>query len=173
MLNIARYATRSLISLDDLDTLTGAGFGGWVGQRTERGQRQEEATRAAVAAAGYRRAETPGRGFDPLGHLAPGSFASRARSVGGASMDVPCRVRLGHPSGIEFVAVECKESNSAINSRKRLFEVSDKRTRWDAQGACPTSTARSPCWPACTTSASWPRPSSAASTSSGSTAWPT
>ena len=35
------------------------------------------------------------------------------------------------------MAIECKESNSSINSRKRLFEVSDKRTRWDASGRLP------------------------------------
>jgi hypothetical protein len=200
VLNIARYATRSLISLDDLDTLTNSCFGAWVGQSTDRGQRptaaafeaaagivaprldpmrapwlatgqapsaeealrfaqwtgsilaasrliayrrnrgaqrQEEATRQAIVAAGYAERPTPGRGFDPLAHLAPASFAGRARSVGGASMDVPCRLRDGHPSGIEFVAIECKESNSSINSRKRLFEVSDKRTRWDASGRLP------------------------------------
>ncbi len=47
----------------------------------------------------------------------------------------PCRLRAEHPTGLLFLALEAKVSNSSLNSRKRLLEVTRKRERWDASGA--------------------------------------
>jgi protein tyrosine phosphatase (PTP) superfamily phosphohydrolase (DUF442 family) len=197
LLDVARYATAPVISLDDLDSLTDSGFRAWVGQRTDRGRapdppafaaaarviaeridparapwlsegrtptpaerrafvratasvramsalatrrriegsrRQEEATRLAAQLAGYRPVSPPGTLTDPIAEMPPGSFAVASRRLGGTSMDVPVRLRVGHPTGLLFVAVEAKVSNSTINSRKRLLEVTRKRETWDASG---------------------------------------
>ena len=50
--------------------------------------------------------------------------------LNGKSADVVIRLADDHPSGIKVLVVECKDSNSAINSRKRLFEVAAKRAAW-------------------------------------------
>ena len=49
-------------------------------------------------------------------------------------MDVPIRLRDRHPTGQLFLAVECKVSNSTLNSRKRLLEVNSKKETWDTSG---------------------------------------
>lgn len=49
-------------------------------------------------------------------------------------MDVPIRLRDDHPTGQLFLAIECKVSNSSVNSRKRLLEVNSKKETWDSSG---------------------------------------
>jgi len=44
-------------------------------------------------------------------------------------MDVPVRLASGHH--LKLLAIEAKVSNTAINSRKRLMEVTNKRAVWD------------------------------------------
>lgn len=103
-------------------------------RRLEGSARQEQATREAARAAGYEPVSPPGTLTDPIGQMPPGSFAAKSRRLGGTNMDVPIRLRAGHPTGLLFLAVEAKVSNSSINSRKRLLEVTRKRETWDASG---------------------------------------
>jgi hypothetical protein len=49
-------------------------------------------------------------------------------------MDVPIRLKANHATGQVFIAVECKVSNSSLNSRKRLLEIRSKRETWDSSG---------------------------------------
>jgi hypothetical protein len=196
LLNIARYAAVPTISKDDLDNLTDAKFGNWLGQTTDRGARpssaefnlaaqivkesldpvrapwlsprrsaraqerkrfatmtavipaatglssarrnrsaarQEEATRAACQAAKYQLVEPRGTLTDPEKEMPAASF-SNPRTLNRTRMDVPIRLRDGHGTGLKFLAVEAKVSNSALNSRKRLIEVSEKGAKWDASG---------------------------------------
>ncbi len=197
LLNLARYLAVPPISLDDLDTLTDACFGLWVGQKTERGTRptdeefasaaeliseridhgrapwlalgrspteierenfanwmasipamnrlttirrgersrqQEDLTRAAAKAAGYRPAISPGTLTDPVKDMYPGTYSQKSRRLLGTNMDVPIRLKANHATGQVFIAVECKVSNSSLNSRKRLLEIRSKRETWDSSG---------------------------------------
>lgn len=63
-----------------------------------------------------------------------GTYSPRARLLAGASVDVPIRLKMGHPTGLTFIALEAKDTNSAVNSRKRLIEVMDKATAWNSAG---------------------------------------
>jgi hypothetical protein len=90
---------------------------------------QEEAIRAACAAADYQPASPPSQLTDPLNEMDPGTFATAARSLRRTSMDVPVRLAAGHH--LKLLAIEAKVSNTAINSRKRLMEVMNKRAVWD------------------------------------------
>jgi hypothetical protein len=101
-------------------------------RRSESSHRQEEATRAAAKAAQYQEVSPPGALTDPLQQMPPGSYVPAARLLARTSMDVPIRLKAGHRTGIDFVAVECKVSNSSLNSRKRLIEVGNKRETWDS-----------------------------------------
>lgn len=103
-------------------------------RRIESSARQEEAIRAAAVAARYESVSPPGTLTDPINQMPPGSFATGTRRLSGTNMDVPIRLREGHPTGLLFLAVEAKVSNSTINSRKRLLEVTRKRETWDASG---------------------------------------
>jgi hypothetical protein len=93
--------------------------------------RQETATRTAARAAGYTPVTPPGMLKDPINEMPPGSYASASRKLNRANMDVPIRLKKNHASGQLFLAVECKVSNSSLNSRKRLIEVASKRKVWD------------------------------------------
>jgi hypothetical protein len=103
-------------------------------RRIEGSSRQEKAVRRAAEAAGYVAVSPPGTLTDPIQEMPPGSFAVASRRLSGTNMDVPIRLHEGHPTGLLFLAVEAKVSNSSINSRKRLLEVTRKRETWDASG---------------------------------------
>ncbi len=195
VLELARYAAVPLISAGDLDNLTGAKFGNWIKQKSDRGtcpsdeefaeaaavikptlnpllapwiadgraptaaelerfafttalvpasnvlttlrrsessSRQEEAIRAACKSAGYEPTKPPGALTDPINDMDPGTYSTASRKIAGDNMDVPIRMRSGH--FLKFVAVEAKVSNTAVNSRKRLAEVMNKRSKWDNAG---------------------------------------
>lgn len=197
VLDIARYVVVPPISLDDLDTLTDASFGRWIGQTTDRGARppktafhtaakiigerldreraiwlkskrtptaaeragfsrstasirttsaiqtarrmessarQEEAARAAARKARYKAVSPPATLTDPIREMPPSSYASASRRLADTNMDIAVRLRESHGTGLLFLALEAKVSNSALNSRKRLLEVLRKRERWDASG---------------------------------------
>lgn len=103
-------------------------------RRNEASARQEDATRKAVAAAGYVPVRPPGTLSNPISMMQPGTFSVASRKLAGTNMDVPVRLRANHPMGLLFLAIECKVSNSSLNSRKRLIEVTRKREVWDSSG---------------------------------------
>lgn len=103
-------------------------------RRGERSRCQEDLTRAAVKTAGYRPATTPGTLSDPVKDMEPGTYSEKSRRLLGTNMDVPVRLKSNHATGQLFLAVECKVSNSSLNSRKRLLEVNSKRETWDSSG---------------------------------------
>ncbi len=103
-------------------------------RRSSASARQEAATRDAAAAAGYTAVTPPSSVENPIDDMEPATFATAPRSLAKASMDVPIRLKAQHPTGLLFLAIECKVSNSALNSRKRLIEVSQKRDKWDRSG---------------------------------------
>lgn len=104
-------------------------------RRSEAATRQEQAVRDALAEAGY--AEFKGRSktlVDPRAEMPEGTFSPAARLLAGASVDVPIRLKAGHSTGLTFIALEAKDTNSAVNSRKRLIEVMEKATAWNSAG---------------------------------------
>jgi hypothetical protein len=103
-------------------------------RRSGASARQEEATRAAAKAAGYKEVTPPGTLNDPIKQMEPATYASASRKLSGTNMDVPVRLKQNHPTGQLFLAIECKVSNSSLNSRKRLIEVARKRDVWDHSG---------------------------------------
>ncbi len=104
-------------------------------RRTQASKSQEELTREAAKAAGYNMVKPPANLTDPTVQMYPATYANGARNLARTSMDVPIRLRTGHATGLDFLAVECKVSNSSLNSRKRLVEVTRKREVWDGAGA--------------------------------------
>jgi hypothetical protein len=103
-------------------------------RRGERSRLQEDLTRAAVAAADYVSVKLPGTLRDPVQDMEPATYSEHSRRLAGTNMDVPVRLKANHPTGQLFLAIECKVSNSSINSRKRLLEVNSKRETWDSSG---------------------------------------
>lgn len=103
-------------------------------RRGERSGGQEELTREAIAAAGYVGIKLPGILANPAEEMNPGTFAQKSRILAGTNMDVPVRLKDEHATGQLFLAIECKVSNSSVNSRKRLLEVNGKRRKWDSAG---------------------------------------
>jgi hypothetical protein len=104
-------------------------------RRSEAAARQEQAVRDALAAAGYAEFKSKSKTLrDPQVEMPEGTYTPRARLLAGASVDVPIRLKSGHPTGVVFIALEAKDTNSAVNSRKRLIEVMDKATAWNAAG---------------------------------------
>lgn len=103
-------------------------------RRGARSRKQEDLTRSAVKAARYLPATTPGRLRDPAKEMDPGTYSAKSRLLQGTSMDVPVRLVDRHATGQLFLAIECKVSNSSLNSRKRLLEVNSKRQTWDSSG---------------------------------------
>jgi len=104
-------------------------------RRSEAAARQEQAVRNALAAAGYAEFKGTSRTLvDPQTEMPEGTYSPRARLLAGASVDVPIRLKMGHPTGLTFIALEAKDTNSAVNSRKRLIEVMDKATAWNSAG---------------------------------------
>jgi hypothetical protein len=103
-------------------------------RRSEASARQEAATRDAAGDAEYTEVIPPGALTDPIAQMPVGTYASASRKLSGTNMDVPIRLTEHHPTGLLFLAVECKVSNSSLNSRKRLIEVGRKREVWDNSG---------------------------------------
>jgi hypothetical protein len=104
-------------------------------RRSEAAARQEQAVREALAAAGYSEFKTKSRILsDPRSEMLEGTYSPTARLLAGASVDVAIRVKAGHPTGLTFIALEAKDTNSSVNSRKRLIEVMDKATAWTSAG---------------------------------------
>jgi hypothetical protein len=104
-------------------------------RRSEAATRQEQAVRDALAAAGYSAFKTTRKTLtDPQTEMPEGTYSPTARLLAGASVDVPIRLKAAHPTGLAFIALEAKDTNSAVNSRKRLIEVMDKATAWNNAG---------------------------------------
>lgn len=68
-------------------------------RRGERSRRQEELTRAAVKAAGYRPVTPPGKLMDPTKDMDPGTYSERSRGLLGTNIDVPTRLKASHATG--------------------------------------------------------------------------
>jgi len=103
-------------------------------RRMESSARQEKSAREAARKAGYKAVIPPATLTDPIEEMPPGSYATASRRLAETNMDIPVRLPDGHGTGLVFLALEAKVSNSALNSRKRLLEVLRKRERWDASG---------------------------------------
>lgn len=104
-------------------------------RRSEAAARQQRAVHAALVAAGYTELKTKSRILtDPRTEMPEGTYSPTARLLAGASVDVPIRLTRNHPTGLTFIALEAKDTNSAVNSRKRLIEVMDKATAWNNAG---------------------------------------
>lgn len=106
--------------------------GVWAAERVRTDRRmgpskqQEEAVAAALVAAGYTEVPRPGA-INVLDALARGTFC-REEVVAGAKADVPVRLRDGR-----LLAIECKVTNSYLNSVKRLLrETGGKSATWQA-----------------------------------------
>lgn len=103
-------------------------------RRMESSAQQEKSARDAARKAGYKAVVPPATLTDPIEEMPPGSYATASRRLAETNMDIPIRLPDGHGTGLVFLALEAKVSNSALNSRKRLLEVLRKRERWDASG---------------------------------------
>ena len=103
-------------------------------RRMESSARQEQAAREAAGKAGYNAVTPPATLTDPIKEMPAGSYATASRRLAETNMDIPVRLKSRHGTGLLFLALEAKVSNSALNSRKRLLEVLRKRERWDASG---------------------------------------
>jgi hypothetical protein len=97
-------------------------------RRSESSVRQEAAVRDVLDQAGF--SPVPARPLDVTGGLQPGEFSNECL-VAGAKCDVPVGLKDGR-----LLLIECKVSNSATNSVKRLNrEVGNKTAVWrDAFG---------------------------------------
>jgi hypothetical protein len=93
-------------------------------RRTESSRRQENAVVEALREAGFdQRPRLPA--ITSLDELPRGSFV-RETSLAGSKCDVPVRLRDGR-----LLAIECKVSNTALNSVKRLIrETGGKARLW-------------------------------------------
>lgn len=103
-------------------------------RRMESSARQERAAREAAQKARYQPVTPPATLTDPIKEMPPGSYATASRRLAETNMDIPVRLKARHGTGLLFLALEAKVSNSGLNSRKRLLEVLRKRERWDASG---------------------------------------
>lgn len=112
----ALMATVSLMAVENLRTI----------RRTASSKVQEEAVAKALEKAGYKQTTIGQSGvLGVLDELPRRSF-SREAKVGGVKCDVPVRLADGR-----LLAVECKVSNSAKNSWKRLLrEAGGKAEVW-------------------------------------------
>jgi hypothetical protein len=90
--------------------------------RLEEQRRQERAAVAAVVAAGF--TQVPRKSIRDVDDLAPGQCVHGVKFEG-KQCDVLVRLR-----DKRHLAIECKASNSAVNSIKRLNEVADKGNVW-------------------------------------------
>lgn len=93
-------------------------------RRTESSRRQEAAAAEALRNAGYEDGP-PLRTMDALDALPRGTF-TREVTLAGSKCDIPVRLHDGR-----LLALECKVSNSALNSVKRLIrETGGKARAW-------------------------------------------
>lgn len=98
-----------------------------TGRRTERSKAQERRVAEALRAAKYEEVPRADRPLEirTLDDLALGRFA-RETKLAGHKCDVPVRLKDGR-----LLAIECKVSNSAVNSVKRLeHEIGNKANGW-------------------------------------------
>ena len=94
-----------------------------MNRRQEASGRQEGSVRAFLELSGF--TEVPARPIHLTGGMHPGTF-SREASVMGINCDVPVGLWDGR-----FLLIECKSSNSAVNSVKRLNrETGGKAQEW-------------------------------------------
>lgn len=92
-------------------------------RKTESSRRQEAAVATLLRELGYEHSGK--RRFTALDELPRGSFGGEA-VLAGAKADVPVRLHDGR-----LLAIECKVSNSAVNSVKRLLrETGGKARAW-------------------------------------------
>lgn len=92
-------------------------------RKTESSRRQEAAVATILREAGYEHSAK--RRFNSLDEMPRGSFGAEA-VLAGAKADVPVRLHDGR-----LLAIECKVSNSAVNSVKRLLrETGGKARAW-------------------------------------------
>lgn len=95
-------------------------------RRTESSRRQEEVVVDALLEAGFEQHPRVRR-LDSLDELPRGSFI-RETNLAGSKCDIPTRLHDGR-----LLALECKVSNSALNSVKRLIrETGGKSRAWQA-----------------------------------------
>ncbi|HEY7066511.1 MAG TPA: XamI family restriction endonuclease [Chloroflexota bacterium] len=95
-----------------------------TGRRTESSRRQEQAVHAALQAEGYTLVQRR-QPITVLDELERGTFC-REVLLASQKADVPVRLRDGR-----LLALECKVSNSGVNSYKRLnHETGDKARTW-------------------------------------------
>lgn len=93
-------------------------------RRTAASRRQRDAVFAAIKAGGFTQRPTP-RVLATFDELLRGTFCGES-TLDGAKCDVPVRLLDGR-----LLAIECKVSNSAINSVKRLLrETGNKAQAW-------------------------------------------
>jgi len=97
-----------------------------TGTRALSSQEQERAVRAALARAGY--TPTTGDAIGFVDDLQRGAFRGRETLVAGAKCDIPVRLHDGR-----LMLIECKVSNSEINSHKRVIrDTVGVAPRWRA-----------------------------------------
>ena len=93
-------------------------------QRNASARKQELKVAEALESCGFQ--TLPARRIDALEDFAKGSF-TRACRIGDHKSDVPVRLYDGR-----LLAIECKVSNSAVNSKKRLNnDVGAKAADWN------------------------------------------
>ena len=92
-------------------------------QRMTSAKTQEELVATTLESAGYQRVGR--RKIEALEDIERGTFTPESR-IGNHKSDVPVRLRDGR-----LLAIECKVSNSAVNSKKRLNnDVGAKAADW-------------------------------------------
>ncbi|MGH2498486.1 MAG: XamI family restriction endonuclease [Candidatus Limnocylindria bacterium] len=92
--------------------------------RNESSARQQQSAREALRAAGFAEAPRVAK-VDTLDQIPRGSFMQEVQ-LDGAKCDMPVRLRDGR-----LLALECKVSNSSLNSVKRLLrETGGKARAW-------------------------------------------
>lgn len=113
---VAKIAVASLIADQKKKTML----------RNQQSHAQEEAVRKALINAGLKKVK--GHNIDNLDQRPkPGEIFDREVSIGGIKADIV----LGLFDG-RIMALECKVSNSAVNSHKRLnHEIVDKIVKWN------------------------------------------
>jgi hypothetical protein len=94
-----------------------------TGRRGEASKRQEDAIRQLLLSLGF--AQQAARRVNAIEDLGPGTFCAEVRVVA-PKCDIPIRLRDGR-----LLLIECKVSNSEVNSIKRLIhECGNKARIW-------------------------------------------
>jgi hypothetical protein len=96
-------------------------------RRSESAKRQQTVVLHLLKSLGFE--AVPGRPIDIVSHIGRGEFCREESIVAGTKCDVPIGLRDGR-----LLLIECKVSNSALNSVKRLNrEVGGKAGHWRAR----------------------------------------